>query len=142
MSKSKQFMRNITLSLPILLAGIILIGTTLYRLVYSDNISEDIKKKLSYAEIPLSFVVSLFMLTYLAQMAFFILFGLPYSLNNIYLLFYLIFLIIFTTPFIMTCIRAIIQEKININYHTGFSVAILLSTLYNMSIILKLFVGI
>lgn len=47
---------------PIILSHVILIGLITYRLIKTNELSEDEKKKISYAEILLSFIASLFIL--------------------------------------------------------------------------------
>lgn len=115
---------------PIILSHVILIGLITYRLIKTNELSEDEKKKISYAEILLSFIASLFIL-YLIFFTF-LMFGLSIqrnpSINMLGFLFYpLLFLLL--TPFSLTAFRVGLQDKLSTHQDNILSGLVILSTL-------------
>ena len=117
---------------PIGLAGLGLVAITIYRLV--TPISDDLKKKLSYAELALSFVTSSMILLYMGALFMSILMlmfrslssGIAPNMFGFYMgmsfIFYsLVGLLI--NPFALTVMRLTLQDKINDTVVSGGIVA-------------------
>ena len=115
---------------PMLLSQIVLIGLITYRLIKSNKLSDDEKKKISYAEIPISFIASLFII-YLIFITFY-LYGSSVirnpGINSLGFLFYLL-LFLLLTPFSLTVIRVGLRDKISEQQKDIISGLTILSTL-------------
>lgn len=128
-------MKDNTFSWFVLLSCISLFGLVTYRLV-NPNLTDEEKKKISYAEIVISFFAStmvLFFMIFLAMgTSFFLSLGQldhnPHYSNNLQLFLWAIFCII-TSPFSLTILQYSFQDMMGAN-DKYLSIAILLSTLY------------
>jgi hypothetical protein len=110
----ENFMRHSATLVPIGLAGIGLLGLILYRLV--TPVSDDLKKKLSYAELALSLVTSSMVLLYMGGLFMSILMqmfrGFIFNSMNVSIIAYCLFGLLIN-PFALTVIRLVAQDKIN-----------------------------
>lgn len=122
----------------VLLSCISLFGLVTYRLS-NPNLTDEEKKKISYAEIVISFFASimvLFFMIYLAMGTYFFLtrsqfHDNPHSLglNNLQLFLWALFCII-TSPFSLTIIQYSFQDKLGSN-DKYLSIGLLLSSIYS-----------
>ena len=104
---------------PIMISAAVLIGLILYTLIRADAVSQEDQKIIMYTELVLSFIASIFVIMLSSV---FILGG----KIDLYLL-----LLLLTSPFVLTCIRAILQAYAqNKTSDQVLSVMTILSTLY------------
>lgn len=99
---------------PIILANLILISLACYRLIKSDEISKDEGRKLSYADITLSFIGSFVVILLCLVFIFALLFG---SGNNGFIKTIVIILVLLgilvLNPFTITMLRVGLDTKLN-----------------------------
>jgi hypothetical protein len=113
-STYERFLRHSTTLVPIGLAGLGLVATTIYRLV--TPVSDDLKKNLTYAEVALSLVTSSMVLLYMGGLFMTIVMqvfrGLAFNGMTLSILAYSL-LGLLINPFALTLMRLAVQDKIN-----------------------------
>jgi len=122
---------------PIFLSGLILIGLNIYRLVKTDVSERD--KYILYSEVFFSFIASSALLLWMSATLLLSMFS-PNIFKNIkilYMVLYALFLIL-SSPFILTIIKASLQDKEADKY---LSISIVLSTSFSMFYTLMLAFG-
>lgn len=120
----------------VFLSCISLFGLVTYRLA-NPNLTDEEKKKISYAEIIISFFASIMVLFFMIFLAmgtsFFLTLGQlhdnPHSLNNLQLFLWAVFCII-TSPFSLTIIQYSFQDMLGSN-DKYVSIGLLLSSIYS-----------
>lgn len=134
-----NFIRHSATVVPIGLAGLGLVAITVYRLV--TPVSDDLKKKLSYAELALSFVTSSMVLLYMGGLFRSIVMqafrGLAFNGMAFSMIVYSLFGLLIN-PFALTVMRLALQDKINDKMASG---GILVSTGLILYLTAAMFLG-
>lgn len=127
---------------PFFAANLVLIGLLCYRLIQANELSEDEKKKLSYAEIAFSFIGSLIVIVLYFIYLLLLIFGTSkwsYIIRLPYIL--VIIALLLLTPFVITVLRVGLDAKLTDQQKNILAGITLPSVLWSMYITPNFFNG-